>query len=93
MAHNAANTTSASAGAVINSAVLFGDLDDGYVFGTVPASKVSTDHHIGDDIYAHGDSVLPPHLTYCLDASQEAVLAGRAEWARMMQGRGLQWRG
>jgi cutinase len=39
---------------------------------TVPASKVSINYHSGDDICAHGDLVLPPHLTRCLDPSQEA---------------------
>jgi hypothetical protein len=32
---------SASTNVFVNSVVLFGDLDDGYPFGTVPASKVS----------------------------------------------------
>ena len=58
----------------VNSVVLFGDLDDGYPFGTVPASKVSTDCHVGDDICAHGNLV-SPHLSYCLDASKEASFA------------------
>jgi cutinase len=74
-AHSAANMISASASAFINSVVLFGDLDNGYPFGTVPTSKMSIDCHGGDDVCAHGDSVLPPHLTYYLDASQEASFA------------------
>ena len=66
---------SASATAFINSVVLFGDPDDGEPFGTVPASKVSTDCHLGDDICLHGDLILPPHLDYCLDANSEASFA------------------
>jgi cutinase len=63
---------SVSASAFINSVVLWGDPDDGEPFGTVDPSKVSTDCHVGDDICLHGDIILPPHLDYCLDASQEA---------------------
>ena len=55
MAHNAASMISALTNVFVNSVVLFGDLDDGYPFGTVPASKVSTDCHAGDDICAHSD--------------------------------------
>lgn len=75
VAHNAANMISASATAFINSVVLFGDPDDGEAFGSVPASKVSTDCHVGDDICLHGDLILPPHLDYCLDATSEASFA------------------
>jgi hypothetical protein len=50
-----ANIASASANMFVNSVVLFSDLDDGYPFGTAPASKVSTDCHVGDDICAHSD--------------------------------------
>ena len=77
VAHNAANQISASASAFINSVVLWGDPDDGAPFGTVPASKVSTDCHVGDDICLHGNLVLPPHQDYCLDADQEASFAVR----------------
>lgn len=66
---------SAAATAFINSVVLFGDPDDGSAFGSVPASKVSTDCHTGDDICLHGDLILVPHLDYCLDASKEASFA------------------
>jgi cutinase len=75
VAHNAANLISSAATAFINSVVLFGDPDDGEAFGQVPASKVSTDCHVGDDICLHGDLVLVPHLTYCLDVGTEAAFA------------------
>ena len=32
-----------------------------------------TDCHVGDDICLHGDTILPPHLDYCLDVNQEAA--------------------
>ena len=75
MAHNAAKAISAAATAFVNSVVLFGDPDDGEAFGSVPASKVSTDCHLGDDICLHGNLVLPPHLDYCLDVGEEAGFA------------------
>jgi cutinase len=75
VAHNAANMISASASAFINSVVLWGDPDDGEPFGTVNPSKVSTDCHLGDDISLYGNIILPPHLDYCLHASQEASFA------------------
>lgn len=75
MAHNAANMISASANVFVNLVVLFGDLDDGYPFGAVAASKLLTDCHIGDDICAHSDWCCRHISTYCLDASQEASFA------------------
>ena len=75
VAHNAANMISASASAFINSVVLFGDPDDGSAFGSVPASKVSTDCHATDNICQHGDLILISHLDYCLDAGPEASFA------------------
>lgn len=72
VAHNAANMITAAQSSFINSAVLWGDPDEGAPFGQVPASKVSTDCHLGDDICLHGNLILPPHLDYCLDATQEA---------------------
>lgn len=75
VAHNAANMISTAATNFINSVVLFGDPDNGSAFGKVPASKVSTDCHTGDDICLHGDLVLAPHLDYCLDVGTEASFA------------------
>jgi len=75
VAHNAANLISSAATAFINSVVLFGDPDDGEAFGQVPASKVSTDCHVGDDICLHGDLILVQHLDYCLDVGTEASFA------------------
>ena len=67
VAHNAAKMISAAQTSFINTVVLFGDPDDGQPFGSVPASKVSTDCHLGDDICLHGDLILPSHLDYCVD--------------------------
>ncbi|KAK5946227.1 hypothetical protein PMZ80_000368 [Knufia obscura] len=75
VAHNAADMISANATAFINSAVLWGDPDLGEAFGSVPASKVSTDCHLGDDICLGGNLILPPHLDYCRDAGMEADFA------------------
>ncbi|KAK4695129.1 cutinase, partial [Lecanoromycetidae sp. Uapishka_2] len=75
VAHNAANMITQAQTDFINSVVLYGDPDDGEAFGEVPASKVSTDCHLGDDICLHGDLILPPHLDYCLDVTQEAAFA------------------
>lgn len=47
LAHNAANLITQAQTNFINSVVLFGDPDDGEAFGKVPATKVSTDCHIG----------------------------------------------
>ena len=72
VAHNAAQIITGAQTNFINSVVLYGDPDDGEAFGNVPASKVSTDCHLGDDICLHGDLILPPHLDYCLDVNAEA---------------------
>lgn len=47
LAHNAANLITQAQTNFINSVVLFGDPDDGEAFGKVPATRVSTDCHIG----------------------------------------------
>ena len=70
--HNAAKLITPAQSAFINSVVLFGDPDKGQPVGSVPASKVDTDCHFGDDICLGGDLVLPPHLDYCLDVQREA---------------------
>lgn len=74
VAHNAAKIITAGQTDFINSVVLFGDPDLGQPFGNVPASKVATDCHLGDDICAGGNLILPPHLNYCLDVDIYAEL-------------------
>lgn len=73
--HNAAKLISAAATNFINSVVLFGDPDDGQPVGSVPAYKVNTDCHVGDNICAGGDMILLPHLSYCHDVYAEAAFA------------------
>ena len=71
--HNAAKLISSSAAKFINSVVLFGDPDDGQPLGNVPAYKVSTDCHTGDNICQGGDHIYEPHLSYCHDVYTEAA--------------------
>ena len=73
--HNGASQLSAADTAFVNSVVLFGDPDNGKPVGKIPAYKVSTDCHAGDNICADGEVVLEPHLTYCHDVGAEAAFA------------------
>jgi cutinase len=41
----------------------------------VAASKRKTFCNVGDDICLNGDLILPPHLTYGLDAAAAATFA------------------
>lgn len=59
----------------VNSVLLFGDPDIGLPLGNVPAYKVSTDCHTGDDICEDGEKVLEPHLSYCQDMALQASFA------------------
>ncbi|TKA68140.1 hypothetical protein B0A55_06949 [Friedmanniomyces simplex] len=72
LVHNAAAMVSASETAFVNSVVIFGDPDNGEPVGSIPSSKVLIICHVGDDICLHGDLVLPPHLTYAVNAQQAA---------------------
>lgn len=51
---------------------MFGDPDDGDAVGTIPASKVKTICHNGDNICDGGILVLPAHLNYQEDAQTAA---------------------
>jgi len=64
LVHNAAKTFSAATTAKIAAVVIFGDPDDGTPTGNIPAAKVDTFCHVGDDICLGGDLILPPHLDY-----------------------------
>jgi cutinase len=63
----------ASAAGKVSSIVIFGDPDDGEAISaplnTTPEKTIC---HTGDDICAHGDLILEPHLTYSLDAGTAA---------------------
>jgi len=75
--HNAFEllTSNSAATTFVNSVVLFGDPDKGLPVGNVPAYKVSTDCHTGDNICQDGEVVLEPHLSYCHDVATEAAFA------------------
>ena len=71
--HDATNLITQSQTEFINSVVLFGDPDYGEPVGKVPAARISSDCHVGDNIcQQHGDLILAPHLDYCLDVNSEA---------------------
>ncbi|KIK61370.1 carbohydrate esterase family 5 protein [Collybiopsis luxurians FD-317 M1] len=73
LVHNSANLLSSSVRARINAAVIFGDPDDGEPVTGISASNTDVICHIGDDICAHGDLVLPPHLDYEMDTPGAAA--------------------
>ncbi|KAK5134223.1 hypothetical protein LTR08_006766 [Meristemomyces frigidus] len=59
----------------VNSVVLYGDPDKSLPVGNVPAYKVSTHCHVGDNICQDGEVILEPHLSYCHDVAAEARFA------------------
>ncbi|THV08151.1 cutinase [Dendrothele bispora CBS 962.96] len=73
LVHNSANLLSSAVRSRINAAVIFGDPDFGEAVTGVPAAKTDVICHVGDDICAHGDEVLPPHLTYGADTPAAAA--------------------
>lgn len=75
--HNAFELLASNSAATnfVNSVILFGDPDNGLPVGNVPAYKVSTDCHAGDNICQDGEVILEPHLSYCHDVGVEAVFA------------------
>lgn len=69
--HKAADIVGTAGMAPVSSVVIFGDpLDGKPVTGAETKTKVVC--HDGDNICAGGDLVLPPHLTYSLDAGDAA---------------------
>ncbi|KAK5709733.1 hypothetical protein LTR17_019494 [Elasticomyces elasticus] len=73
--HNAAQLLNPHATKFISSVILFGDPDVGFPVGKVPAYRVSTDCHEGDDICSRGTVIYGPHLSYCHDTIAEAKFA------------------
>ena len=47
--------------------------DDGQAIPNVPASKVDTYCHAGDNICVNGDLILPAHLTYAENVAAAAT--------------------
>ncbi|KAJ5333426.1 Cutinase [Penicillium brevicompactum] len=76
--HNAVSKLQASTGKWISSALLFGDPKKGQALPNVPASKVYTACHAGDDICKNGIIIGPPHLTYATDVKAAADFAAKA---------------
>ncbi|KAJ6616220.1 cutinase [Mycena sp. CBHHK59/15] len=73
LVHNSAKQLSADVSSRIKAAVIFGDPDDGQAVAGISADDTKIICHTGDDICAHGDLILPPHLTYGLDAGSAAA--------------------
>ncbi|CZR62626.1 related to cutinase precursor [Phialocephala subalpina] len=78
LVHNAAKMLSASQSKAVSSAVIFGDPNNGDAVGSIPAAKTKVICHTGDNICAHGDVILAPHLTYGNDAGTAASFAASA---------------
>ncbi|KAJ7617521.1 cutinase precursor [Mycena polygramma] len=72
LVHNSAEMLSADVLARIKAAVIFGDPDNGSPVQGVSAANTDVICHTGDDICLGGDLVLPPHLTYGMDAPAAA---------------------
>lgn len=70
--HNAADMLSAQDAAFVNSAVIFGDPDNGDAVGKVAAADTKVICHTGDLICAGQSIILAPHLTYGRDANDAA---------------------
>ncbi|KAJ6561509.1 cutinase [Mycena vulgaris] len=73
LVHNSAKQLSPDVSARINAAVIFGDPDNGDAVAGVAAADTKIVCHTGDNICAHGDLVLPPHLTYGQDTKSAAA--------------------
>jgi len=73
--HNAAALLPAATMEKVSSVVIFGDLDDGEALLNISSSKVLVICHTLDDIYPHGDLILPAHLTYAVNTAQAASFA------------------
>ncbi|KAH9214871.1 putative cutinase [Leptodontidium sp. 2 PMI_412] len=73
LVHNSAKLLSNVTAAKISSVVMFGDPFNGTAVGNIPASKVVTYCHAGDNICEGGILVLAPHLNYGMDASAAAA--------------------
>ncbi|KAJ6515408.1 cutinase [Mycena sanguinolenta] len=73
LVHNSANQLSSDVLSRINAAVIFGDPDNGTAVAGIDAANTKVICHTGDDICAHGDLILAPHLTYGQDAGSAAA--------------------
>jgi cutinase len=71
--HNAASMLSAQDAAFVNSAVIFGDPNNGKPVGKVAAGDTKIVCHTGDLICAGQAVILAPHLTYGADGAAAAA--------------------
>jgi cutinase len=71
--HNAADMLSAQDAAFVNSAVIFGDPNNGDPVGKVSAANTMVICHTGDLICAGQAVILAPHLTYGVNAGEAAT--------------------
>ncbi|KAH7077411.1 cutinase precursor [Paraphoma chrysanthemicola] len=72
LVHNAASMLSAQDAAFVNSAVIFGDPNNGDAVGNVAAADTMVVCHTGDLICAGQSVILAPHLTYGRDGPAAA---------------------
>jgi cutinase len=70
--HNAAAMLNAQDAAFVNSAVIFGDPNNGKPVGKVSAADTMVVCHTGDLICAGQAVILAPHLTYGVDGAKAA---------------------
>ncbi|KAF2134104.1 carbohydrate esterase family 5 protein [Dothidotthia symphoricarpi CBS 119687] len=73
LVHNAADMLSADDATFVQSAVIFGDPDNGDAVGKVSAAKTKVICHTGDLICAGQSVILAPHLTYGTNADEAAA--------------------
>ncbi|ESZ98831.1 cutinase precursor [Sclerotinia borealis F-4128] len=78
LVHNAAKMLPAATMAQVSSVVIFGDPDNGAAVAGASAANTKVICHTGDNICAHGDLILAPHLTYGMDAGAAAAFAKTA---------------
>ncbi|KAJ5414218.1 hypothetical protein N7509_000845 [Penicillium cosmopolitanum] len=76
--HNAASKLQATTASWISSVLLFGDPKNTQPLSNIPASKVYTACHAGDDICKNGILIGPAHLTYALNVEDAAKFAANA---------------
>ncbi|PVH77536.1 carbohydrate esterase family 5 protein [Cadophora sp. DSE1049] len=73
LVHNSAKLLTNATAAKVSSVVMFGDPFNGIAVGNIPASKVVTYCHEGDNICEGGILVFAPHHTYSVDAPAAAA--------------------
>ncbi|THV47036.1 hypothetical protein BGAL_0340g00060 [Botrytis galanthina] len=78
LVHNAAKMLPAATMAKVSSAIIFGDPNNGSPVAGASAANTKVICHTGDNICAHGDLILAPHLTYGADAGTAAAFAKTA---------------